>query len=101
MINREKLSVFCALGMFVGAQAAVVPSKGQLEHLEDGVMAIVHFGLNTYVDKEWGYGDTPPAVFNPTRLDTDQWVDAMSSRTASSGTSWPIPSSSSSISRSR
>ena len=77
MINRDKLSVFCALGMFVGAQAAVVPSKGQLEHLEDGIMAIVHFGLNTYVDKEWGYGDTPPAVFNPTRLDTDQWVDAM------------------------
>ena len=76
-MNRDKLSVFCALGMFVGAQAAVVPSKGQLEHLEDGVMAIVHFGLNTYVDKEWGYGDTPPAVFNPTRLDTDQWVDAM------------------------
>lgn len=77
MNNKDCLSVFCALGMFVGAQAAVVPSKGQLEHLEDGVMAIVHFGLNTYVDKEWGYGDTPPAVFNPTRLDTDQWVDAM------------------------
>ena len=52
MMNRDKLSVFCALGMFVGAQAAVVPSKGQLEHLEDGVMAIVHFGLNTYVNKE-------------------------------------------------
>ena len=77
MNNKDRLSVFCALGMFVSAQAAVVPSKGQLEHLEDGVMAIVHFGLNTYVDKEWGYGDTPPAVFNPTRLDTDQWVDAM------------------------
>ena len=48
MNNQDRLSVFCALGMFVGAQAAVVTSKGQLEYLEDGVMAIVHFGLNTY-----------------------------------------------------
>ena len=56
----------------------VAPTKGQLEHLEDGIMAIIHFGLNTFADKEWGYGDTPPSVFNPTKLDTDQWVDAMS-----------------------
>ena len=55
----------------------IAPTKGHMDHFEDEIMSIIHFGPNTFVDKEWGYGDTPPAVFNPTKLDTDQWVDAM------------------------
>lgn len=55
----------------------VKPEPCHLSHLEDGVMAIVHYGLNTYCDREWGYGDTSPSLFDPQKLDTDQWVDAM------------------------
>lgn len=34
----------------------------------------VHFGLNTFNDLEWGYGNTPASTFNPTELDCEQWV---------------------------
>jgi alpha-L-fucosidase len=49
-----------------------LPAKAQLRWHEIEMYAMVCYGLNTYTDKEWGYGDVDPALFNPTAFDAGQ-----------------------------
>ena len=64
---------------FIKQAANVVPSKKQLDWFELEQYAFIHFGVNTYTDKEWGDGTEAESIFNPTRLDCDQWVEAIKS----------------------
>lgn len=52
------------------------PSRAQLAWQRDELAMFVHFGVNTFTDREWGDGKEDPAIFAPTNLDARQWARA-------------------------
>jgi alpha-L-fucosidase len=61
------------------APYGALPNEAQLKWHEMDMYAFVHFTVNTFTNKEWGYGDEDPAIFNPTAFNADQIVAAVKS----------------------
>jgi alpha-L-fucosidase len=80
----KKLTIVALLlvnALTVLAQSApkpygVLPSQRQLAWQETDMYCIVHFSMATYTDKEWGYGDEDPKIFNPAHFSALQIVGA-------------------------
>lgn len=56
---------------------SVRPSHRQLEWQRIEFGAFLHFGVNTFTNKEWGDGTEDPSIFNPKKFDARQWVAAL------------------------
>lgn len=66
-------------GRAVPAPAAfgAIPSERQLRWHEFETTAFLHFTVNTFTNKEWGYGDEDPNLFNPVAFDADAIASAL------------------------
>jgi len=54
----------------------VTPSAKQIVYQQLEVIGFIHFGVNTFTDREWGTGKEDPDIFSPSSLDVNQWVQA-------------------------
>jgi len=52
------------------------PSAAQLAWQREERSLFLHFGVNTFTDREWGDGREDPAIFAPSALDARQWARA-------------------------
>jgi alpha-L-fucosidase len=65
--------------MILAKAANVIPARQQLAWQRGEMIGFVHFGINTFTDREWGTGTESPALFNPSALDARQWMRAFKS----------------------
>ena len=52
------------------------PSLSQLAWQREELALFLHFGVNTFTDREWGDGKESPSIFAPNALDARQWARA-------------------------
>src|SRR5258708_14458445 len=74
--RRGFLAATAALLAAAGRFARPVPTAAQLEWQRDELALFLHFGVNTFTDREWGDGREDPGIFAPAALDARQWARA-------------------------
>ena len=65
---------FCQEKTAPPAPILPTPDERQITWQELGFYGFIHFNMNTFSDREWGFGDEKPEQFNPSQLDARQWA---------------------------
>ena len=74
-----RIVFFCTIlflsltGLGQNNNSSPLPTRQQLAWHEMEFYLFAHFGPNTFTDKEWGEGNEPENLFNPSQLDCRQW----------------------------
>lgn len=53
-----------------------VPTERQIKIQQMEFYGFVHFTINTFTGMEWGEGTEDPKIFNPDKLNAEQWAKA-------------------------
>ena len=85
MITRRTFLASASAAMAASAQDkatppppyGAVPTPRQLAWHRMEYTAFLHFTVNTFTDKEWGYGDEDPNIFQPVKFDADAIAGAL------------------------
>ena len=56
---------------------SIVPNRRQLIIQDMRYYAFVHYGMNTFTNREWGSGKESEKLFDPKKQNTDQWCEAI------------------------
>lgn len=81
MFKSKSLIWALLLPSFLSAQQApdpfgALPSERQLRWHEMETYCLIHYTPTTFQNKEWGYGDAEPGIFNPSKFDAKQIASA-------------------------
>ena len=77
-MKMKKLTLILVSALMAGVMTASAQPKSlhqlQQEFVDLRFGMFVHFGLPTFQEADWTDPQLSPEVFNPVKLDTDQWV---------------------------
>jgi alpha-L-fucosidase len=75
--NEQVINESDAAAVIAEKAAKVLPRANQTDWMRLERTFFLHFGVNTFNEVEWGSGREDASIFNPTALDANQWLDAV------------------------